>query len=69
MTDPRKIYTAVTHVMLAAEGTQQPHRSKQRHCSQQQKVQSNLEKIKLSWMNKEQLEHLEGGVWRAVEAR
>ena len=24
---------------------------------------------KVSWMNKEQLEHLESGVWRAVEAR
>ena len=35
----------------------------------QQKVQSYLAKIRMSWMNKEQFEHLEGGVWRAVEAR
>ena len=36
----------------------------------QQKVQSYLAGIqKWSWMNKEQFEHLEGGVWRVVEAR
>ena len=35
----------------------------------QQKVQSYLAKIRMSWMNKEIFEHLEGGVWRAVEAR
>ena len=35
----------------------------------QQKVQSYLAKIRMSWMNKEKFEHLEGGVWRAVEAR
>ena len=36
----------------------------------QQNVQKYLACIqKVSWMNKEQLEHLEGGVWQAVEAR
>ena len=36
----------------------------------QQKEQSYLTEIqKLSWLNKKQLENLEGGVWRAVEAR
>ena len=36
----------------------------------QQKVQDYVAGIqKLSWMSKEQFEHLEGGVWRAVEAR
>ena len=36
----------------------------------QQKVQNYLGPIqKVSWMNKEQFEHLENGVWRAVEAR
>ena len=35
----------------------------------QQTVQSYLAKIWMSWMNKEKFEHLEGGVWRAVEAR
>ena len=35
-----------------------------------QKVQNYLGPIqKVSWMNKEQFEHLENGVWRAVEAR
>ena len=36
----------------------------------QQKVQNYLAHIqKVSWINKEQFEHLESGVWRAVEAR
>ena len=35
----------------------------------QEKVQSYLAKIRMSWMNKEIFEHLEGGVLRAVEAR
>ena len=36
----------------------------------QQKVQNYLAHIqKVSWMNKEQFEHLESGVWQAVEAR
>ena len=36
----------------------------------QQNVQKYLACIqKVSWMNKEQFEHLEGGVWQAVEAR
>ena len=36
----------------------------------QQNVQNYLAHLqKVSWMNKEQLEHLESGVWRAVEAR
>ena len=35
----------------------------------QQKVQNFLASIQVSWMNKEQIEHLEGGVWQAVEAR
>ena len=35
----------------------------------QQKVQSYLAKIRMSWMSQEKFEHLEGGVWRAVEAR
>ena len=36
----------------------------------QQNVQKYLACIqKVSWMNKEQFEHLEGGVWKAVEAR
>ena len=35
----------------------------------EQNAQSYLAKIKLSWMNKEQLEYLEGGVRRAVAAR
>ena len=36
----------------------------------QPKVQNYLPHIqKVSWMNKEQFEHLESGVWRAVEAR
>ena len=35
----------------------------------QQKVQSYLAEIWMSWMSKETFEHLEGGVWRAVEAR
>ena len=36
----------------------------------QQKVQNYLACIqKVSWMNKEQFEHLESGVWQAVEAR
>ena len=36
----------------------------------QQKVQNYLGPIqKVSWMNKEQFEHLENRVWRAVEAR
>ena len=35
----------------------------------QQKVRSYLATIRISWMSKEQFEHLEGGVWRAVEAR
>ena len=35
----------------------------------QQKVQNFMACIQMSWMNKEQIEHLEGGVWQAVEAR
>ena len=35
----------------------------------QQKVQSYSAKTRMSWMSKEKFEHLEGGVWRAVEAR
>ena len=35
----------------------------------QQKVQSYFAKILMSWMSKEKFEHLEGGVWREVEAR
>ena len=36
----------------------------------QQKVQNSLAHIqKVAWMNKEQFEHLESGVWQAVEAR
>ena len=36
----------------------------------QQKVQNYLAHIqKVSWMNKEQFEHLESGIWQAVEAR
>ena len=35
----------------------------------EQNMQSYLAKIHLSWMNKEWLEYLEGGVRRAVEAR
>ena len=36
----------------------------------QQNVQNYLAHLlKVSWMNKEQFEHLESGVWRAVEAR
>ena len=36
----------------------------------QQNVQNYLACIeKVSWMNKEQFEHLESGVWQAVEAR
>ena len=36
----------------------------------QQKVQNYLACMqKVSWMNKEQFEHLESGVWQAVEAR
>ena len=35
----------------------------------QQKVHSSLAKIWMSWMSKEKFEHLEGGVWWAVEAR
>ena len=35
----------------------------------QQKVQNFLACIQVWWMNKEQIEHLEGGVWQAVEAR
>ena len=35
----------------------------------QQKVQNLVALMQTSWMNKEQIELLEGGVWRAVEAR
>ena len=35
----------------------------------QQKVQNYMAETRMSWMNKEIFEHLEGGVWRAVEAR
>ena len=36
----------------------------------EQKVQNYLAHIqKVSWMNKEQFEHLESGIWQAVEAR
>ena len=35
----------------------------------QQKIQSYLSKIWTSWMSKEKFEHLEGGVWRAVEVK
>ena len=35
----------------------------------QQKVQSYLATIRMSWMSKEQFEYLESGVWRAIEAR
>ena len=35
----------------------------------QQKVQSYLATIRMSWMSKEQFEYLESGVWRAIDAR
>ena len=35
----------------------------------QQKVQSYLAKIRMSWMSKEKFEHLEGGVWWAQRKR
>ena len=35
----------------------------------QQKVQNLVALLQTSWMNKEQIELLEGGVWQAVEAR
>ena len=34
-----------------------------------QKVQNYLATIRMSWMSKEIFEHLEGGVWKAIEAR
>ena len=59
MMDLRKADTAIAHAMPAAEGTQQPHRSKQHHGSQQQQA-TNKQRQQAGHTEEEEKENEEG---------
>ena len=59
MMDLRKTDTAIAHAMPAAEDTQQPHRSKQHHGSQQQQA-TNKQRQQAGQTEEEEKENEEG---------